>query len=348
MLQLDIRGHEDRFLEFLRVLADASTFHVLQLDDPGEFVAIDAIGIVDDAIRIRHADRLRAEIKQLLNRVLRNIAAAGDQAELAFERILPALQHFVGEVHAAIAGGLRTNQRTAPVQPLTRENAGEFIPQPLVLAEQKADLASAHADVARRDVGVWSNVPLQFGHEALAEAHDFVVALALGIEIRSALSAAHGQRGERVLEDLFERQEFQNAKIHRWVEAQSALVGADGAVHLDAEAAIDLHFARVIEPGHAEHKDSFGLRNAFQDLGFAILRVAFQHGPQGLEHFEDSLVEFRFGWVFGFDEVENLAGIVRHGIKLGRFHDMTHRLASEFYVMNAYVMNGLSRHRAPQ
>src|SRR6202011_4013910 len=159
MLQLDVRGHEDRFLELLRVLADASTLHILQLDDPGQLVAIDAIGIVDDAVRIRYADWLRAEIKQLLNRVLRNVAAAGDQAELAFERVLPALEHLIGEVHAAIAGGLRTNQRTAPVQALTREDAGELIAQPLVLAEQKADLASADADVPRRDVRVRSDVP---------------------------------------------------------------------------------------------------------------------------------------------------------------------------------------------
>src|ERR1017187_1063636 len=47
----------------------------------------------------------------------------------------------------------------------------------------------------------------------------------------------------------------------RGMEAQSPFVGADGAVHLDAEAAINLHFALVVEPGHAEHQDSFGLRN---------------------------------------------------------------------------------------
>src|ERR1700675_2406449 len=165
MLQLDVRGHEDRFLELLRVLADTSTLYILQLDDPGQLVAIDAIGIVDDAIRIRHTDRLRAEIKQLLDRVLRNVAAAGDQAELAFERVLPALQHFFGEVHAAIAGGLRTNQRTAPVQPLAGEDAGEFIPQPLVLAEQEADLASAHTDIAGWNVRVRSDRPARIGSE---------------------------------------------------------------------------------------------------------------------------------------------------------------------------------------
>ena len=113
------------------------------------------------------------------------------------------------------------------------------------------------------------------------------------------------------------------------MEAQSALVGADGAVHLDAEAAIHLHFALVIEPGHAEHKDPFGLGNAFQDLGFVILRVAPQHGLQGLEHFHHGLVEFWFGWVLGFYEVENLSGVVRLTMHLGRFHD-SHRLSSEF------------------
>ena len=124
------------------------------------------------------------------------------------------LQHFVGEVHAAIASGFRTNQRAAPAQAFAGQDAGEFVAQPLVLAEQEADFASAHADVAGRDVGVRADVALQFGHEALAEAHHFVVTLALGIEVRSALAAAHGQRGQRILEDLFERQELQDAEIH--------------------------------------------------------------------------------------------------------------------------------------
>src|SRR5208282_2607490 len=98
--------------------------------------------------------------------------------------------------------------------------------------------------------------------------------------ISSALAAAHWQGGERILEDLFERQEFQNAEIHRGMEAQSTFIGADGAVHLDTEAAVNLHFALVVKPGHAEHQDSLGLRDPFQDLGFVIFGVAFQHGLQ--------------------------------------------------------------------
>src|SRR6202030_3582480 len=97
------------------------------------------------------------------------------------------------------------------------------------------------------------------------------------------------------------------------------------------EAAVDLHLAAIIEPRHAEHKDSFRLRNAFQNFGFVIFGVALQHRPQGFEYFENGLMKFWFGWVFGFDEIENLVGVVRRRIRFGRFHDMTHRLASEIF-----------------
>ena len=112
---------------------------------------------------------------------------------------------------------------------------------------------------------------LEFGHEALAETHDFVVTLALGIEIGSALAAAHGERGERILEDLFECQELQDAEIHAGMEAESALVGADGAIHLDAEAAVDLNVAEIVKPRHTEHEDALGLDNPFEQARGLIL-----------------------------------------------------------------------------
>ena len=94
---------------------------------------------------------------------------------------------------------------------------------------------------------------IQFVHERLAEPHHFVVALALGIEIGAALAAAHRERRQAVLEHLLEGQELQHAEVDRRMEPQAALVGADGAVHLDAEAAVDLHLAAVVDPRHAEH-----------------------------------------------------------------------------------------------
>src|SRR5208283_5104069 len=308
--ELHVSGHEDRFLVLVRVLANEAALHVLQFHDPGQLLTIDAVRIVDYAVGIGDRDRLRAEIKQLLDGVLRDIAAAGYQAGLAIERFFAGLQHFLREVHAAVAGGFRTDQRTAPVQPLAGEHASEFIPDALVLAEQETDLASTHADIAGGNVGVRANVAAQFGHEALAEAHDFVVTLALGIEIRSALAAAHGQRGQRVLEDLLEGEELQDAEIDRGMEAQAALVGADGAVHLDAEAAIDLDVALVVKPRHAEHKDALGFHNPLQDPGRNVFRMSLENEAQRVEHFLYRLVKFRLSGVLRFHQGHHVVGVV--------------------------------------
>jgi hypothetical protein len=164
-----------------------------------------------------------------------------------------------GEVDRAVAGGLGTDQAAAPVQALAGQHAGELVAQLLVLAEQEADLAAADADVAGGDVGVRADVAEELGHEALAEAHDLEVALALGIEVRAALAAAHGQRGQAFLKTCSKAEELEDAEVDARVEAQAALVGTDGAVHLDAEAAVDLDFALVVHPGHAEHDDALGL-----------------------------------------------------------------------------------------
>src|SRR5581483_5512225 len=140
----------------------------------------------------------------------------------------------VGEVDGAVAGCLRPDQRSAPLDALAGQDARELVADPLVLAEEVPDLSTADADVAGRHVGVRADVALELGHERLAKAHDLSVALALRVEVRPALATAHRKGGERVLEDLLERQELEQAEVDRGVEAEPALVGADGAVHLDA------------------------------------------------------------------------------------------------------------------
>ena len=206
----------------------------------------------------------------LLDRVLGDVARAADQADLALERLAARGQHFRGEVHGAVAGRLGTDQRAAPAEALAGEDAGELVAEALVLAEHEADLTAAHADVAGRARPCRADVPLQLGHERLAEPHHFVVALALGVEVRAALAAAHGQRGQRVLEDLLEGQELQDAQVHGGMEPQAALVRADGAVHLDAEATVDLDLAVVVDPGHAEHEHALRLDDALEHLRFAV------------------------------------------------------------------------------
>jgi hypothetical protein len=116
-----------------------------------------------------------------------------------------------------------TDQGTTPGTALAGEHAGELVAQALVLAEHEADLATAHADVAGGHVGELAHVAPQFGHEALAETHHFIVALALGVEIAAAFATAHGQGGEAVLEGLLEAQELQDAEVHAGVETQPPL-----------------------------------------------------------------------------------------------------------------------------
>src|SRR3712207_7932937 len=52
----------------------------------------------------------------------------------------------------------------------------------------------------------------ELGHERLAEPHHLGVALPLRVEVGAPLAAAHRQRRERVLEDLLEREELQQAE----------------------------------------------------------------------------------------------------------------------------------------
>ena len=106
------------------------------------------------------------------------------------------------------SGGLGAGQRAAIGQALAGEYAFIQAGDALVLTVEVADLAAAHADVAGGHVDVLADVAVQLGHEALAEGHDFLVGLALGVKVRAALAAADGQTRQRVLEDLLKAQEF--------------------------------------------------------------------------------------------------------------------------------------------
>ena len=48
------------------------------------------------------------------------------------------------------------------------------------------------------------------------------------------------------------------------MEAQSALIRPDGAVELNTEAAVHLHLAVIVYPGHSEHNLPFRLDQPFQ------------------------------------------------------------------------------------
>jgi hypothetical protein len=58
------------------------------------------------------------------------------------------------------------------------------------------------------------------------------------------------------------------------MEAESALVGTDGAVHLNAEATVYLNISLIVEPGHSEHHYAFGFDDPLQDARLTDIRDA--------------------------------------------------------------------------
>src|SRR5699024_4401131 len=99
----------------------------------------------------------------------------------------------------------------------------------------------------------------KLGHERLAEPHYLTVGATLGIEVAASLAPTDGQSSQRVLEDLLEAEEFDDAQVDAGMKPQAPLVRAQGGVELHAETTVDLHGPRVIHPGNAEDDLTFGL-----------------------------------------------------------------------------------------
>ena len=98
---------EGRAGGFLRVLGHAPTALLLDVLDK---LGIHAIGGLHPAGGIGEADNGRAEFLRLLHGVDGHVAGAGDDHLCAVDGFVVCLHHLVGEVHAAVAGGLFTHQ----------------------------------------------------------------------------------------------------------------------------------------------------------------------------------------------------------------------------------------------
>jgi len=292
------------------VLFDTAATDVLEIHNPGQFFAIDTGFIIDVAAGIGQCHDFTAEVENLLGGVLSDITGTGHEAGLAFEGFAAGAEHFGREVDCAITGGFRTNQGAAPVEAFTGQHAGEFVAELLVGAEEETDFTAADADVTGGNVGVRADVAEQFGHESLAEAHHFIITFTLGIEIGTTLTAAHRERGQAVFEYLLEGQKLQDTLVDRRVQAQTAFVRSDGAVHFDTETTVDVVFTLVIDPRHAEGDQTFRLGNAFHDFVLAVFGVFFQDERNGLDDFLDCLMEFGFGRVLGLDPTHKFRNII--------------------------------------
>ena len=221
----------------------------------------------------------------------------------------------VGEVAQTETGGLGTGQRAAVGQALAGEHAGPLVAQLLVLAEEIADLTGTHTDVAGGHVGVGADVAVQLIHKGLAETHDLPVALTLGVEVRAALAAAHGQSGQSILEDLLKAQELDDRQVDGGVQTQTALVGANGGVELDTVAAVDLHHAVVVHPGHPEENGPLRLHHTAHNVLLLVAGIGLHHGLQRLQNFLHSLEELLLMTVAGLQALHDglqISVIQRH------------------------------------
>ena len=85
------------------------------------------------------------------------------------------------------------------------------------------------------------------------------------------------------------------------METDAALVGADGAVHLHTETAVDLHVSIIVQPRNAENDHTFRLRDAFKDLLIDQIRTVNDIVGQRGRHNSNCLMELGFPGVLGLD-----------------------------------------------
>ena len=79
-----------------------------------------------------------------------------DHHALALEGLAGGLEHLVGEVAQAVAGGLGAGQGAAVAQALAGEHAVEFVADALVLAEQVARAPRRRKSMRRLTGYAWT------------------------------------------------------------------------------------------------------------------------------------------------------------------------------------------------
>ena len=153
---------------------------------------------------------------------------------------------------------------------------------------------------------------IEFCHKALAETHDFVIALACWIKVASAFASAHWERGEGVFESLLESEEFHRVEVDILLETQSALVWTYGVVELDAVAAIYMINAFVINPRNAEDDLSVRFHHALKnDIFSEFSFVLLDRRRKRSENFFHSLHKLWLPRIFEFGLLDDLLNI-RH------------------------------------
>ena len=233
--------------ELIRVILDFIPAAVTHFDKVSNFFrSRHAIRVIDVSIRAGEGHDFRAQFGSLLADSPGHVAEASAGDGFTLHGIILMFQDVFEVIDSAEAGSLRADKGTAVALALTGKHAVfESALKSAVLAIEVTDFPCANAHIAGRNVDIGSNVAVKRLHKALAEAHDFSVRFPGGIEVRAALTAADGESGKGILEDLLEAQEFDDRGVYRGMEPQAALVGADGPVELAAVADVGVPGAVV-------------------------------------------------------------------------------------------------------
>ena len=151
--------------EMVGVLGDPAAAFILEFHQPGQLFRIDAVGVVDIAVRIAGRHHLGTELRQFLDGELSHIPRTGDRANLAVQAIISMGQHVLQKVDNPITRRLTPDQTAAVGQALPRHHPDPLVHDSLVLTEHETDLTRADTNVSGRDVGTLADVPLEFGDE---------------------------------------------------------------------------------------------------------------------------------------------------------------------------------------
>src|SRR5437773_12176538 len=96
------------------------------------------------------------------------------------------------------------------------------------------------------------------------------------------------------------------------MKTQSAFVGADRAVHLNPEPAIDMKIALIVSPRNAKHDHPLRLDDALQYFLVPIFGMLLEDNRKRVDHFMDRLMVFRFGWILRLHLAHELSNIISH------------------------------------
>ena len=135
---------------------------------------------MDEATGVGSGDHFGTEFGGLFDGVDGDVAGTRDGDGFAGDCVASVFQHVVEEIDAAVASRFLAAEGATEFEALTGDSAGELVGETLILSEEIAHLAGTDADVTSGDVGVGSDVPVELGHEGLAKAHHFAIALSLG------------------------------------------------------------------------------------------------------------------------------------------------------------------------